>query len=122
MLGTKDARAEGQRAHPLLVGAPFLHLFPCMTLQDVAMTKSPLQLPRNGFSAASGVCHAGREAYHVNPFRWRGDCFGRTCSECFWVGIHPTRWARAAYGGDLGGRFRDPPTLQRRVSTFQDML
>jgi hypothetical protein len=55
----------------------------------------------------------GRESYRINPFEWRGVCFGRTLSECFWVGIHPTRWARAAYGGSLGSRSTGDNTSER---------
>ncbi|CAL8464391.1 g3926 [Coccomyxa elongata] len=55
----------------------------------------------------------GWESYNINPFRWRGACFGRTVSECFCVGIHPTRWARSAYGGNLGARFRRGTSSQR---------
>ena len=44
----------------------------------------------------------------MDPRKWRGLCFGRTLSECYWTGLRQIRWARAAYGGALGTEYLFP--------------
>eukprot|EP00884_Botryococcus_braunii_P006425 jgi/Botrbrau1/15784/Bobra.4_1s0136.1 len=48
------------------------------------------------------------EAFSWNPFKWRGCCFGRTCKECYWLGIDRTRWARTVYAAGLGREYTVP--------------
>lgn len=48
------------------------------------------------------------DSYRIDPRKWRGVCFGRTLSECYWTGLRQIRWARTAYGGALGTEYLFP--------------
>lgn len=48
------------------------------------------------------------DSFKVLPWKWRGCVFGRTCKECYWFGLREARWARAAYGGNLGREYMLP--------------
>ncbi|KAL4420128.1 hypothetical protein ABPG77_000299 [Micractinium sp. CCAP 211/92] len=47
-------------------------------------------------------------SFHWNPLLWRGPCFGRTLTECYWTGLRQTRWARAVYAANLGREYTMP--------------
>lgn len=45
------------------------------------------------------------DSFKILPWKWRGCVFGRNCKECYWFGLRETRWARTAYGGNLGREY-----------------
>lgn len=48
------------------------------------------------------------EAFRVNPLEWRGSVCGRTCHQCYWLGVDRTRWARNVYSAGLGREYKAP--------------
>ncbi|KAK9803363.1 hypothetical protein WJX73_008872 [Symbiochloris irregularis] len=48
------------------------------------------------------------EAFRVNPLEWRGSVCGRTCHQCYWLGVDRTRWARMVYAAGLGREYSVP--------------
>jgi Cys-rich protein (TIGR01571 family) len=48
------------------------------------------------------------DSFKLLPWKWRGCVFGRNCRECYWFGLRETRWARAAYAGNLGREYLMP--------------
>ena len=45
------------------------------------------------------------DSFKILPWKWRGCVFGRNCKECYWFGLREARWARTAYGGNLGREY-----------------
>jgi Cys-rich protein (TIGR01571 family) len=48
------------------------------------------------------------DSFKILPWKWRGWVCGRDLRECYWFGLRETRWARAAYGGNLGREYMLP--------------
>lgn len=48
------------------------------------------------------------DSYKINPLKWRGIVFGRTCKECYWTGLRQMRWSRAVYAANLGREYIMP--------------
>lgn len=48
------------------------------------------------------------ESCKFNPLKWRGIVLGRTCRQCYWAGMHETRWSRSTYSGALGRCYNLP--------------
>ncbi|KAL4419980.1 hypothetical protein ABPG75_007078 [Micractinium tetrahymenae] len=48
------------------------------------------------------------DSFKWDPRKWRGSCFGRTPTECYWTGLRQMRWARAVYAANLGREYVMP--------------